>query len=79
MASSILERLRTEMLQLSSAERAELAHELVMSLDAPPDPNAASAWEAEILDRLDAIDSGTGVLVDRDELRRRMRARLSGG
>ena len=79
MASTNLDRLRKEILQLTPAERAELAHDLVVSLDAPTEPDAATAWEAEILDRLDTIDSDTGVLIDRDEMRRRMRARLNSG
>ena len=53
-----------------------LAHELVKSLDAPRDSDAADAWDSEILRRLSEIEAGTARLVDRDELRRRMRARL---
>ena len=34
-------------------------------------------WDAEILRRLGEIESGTAELIDRDELRRRMRARMS--
>jgi putative addiction module component (TIGR02574 family) len=76
MSSPALEKLRSEVLQLSESERAELAHELVRSLDAPADADARDAWDREILQRLGAIDSGTAKLIDRDELRRRMRARL---
>ncbi len=75
MGSPTLEKLRSDALSLSEAERAELAHSLVASLDGPADPNAESAWDAEILRRLAEIDSGTAELIDRDELRRRMRAR----
>jgi len=60
-----------------AAERAELAHSLVVSLDGPAEEDAESAWDAEILRRLAEIESGTAELVDRDELRRRMRARMS--
>jgi hypothetical protein len=49
------------------------------SLDAPVDPDAADAWDREILRRLAEIDAGTAKLVDRDELLRRMRARMSAG
>jgi len=62
---------------LPSPERAELAHSLMESLDAPADQDAADAWDQEILRRLDQIDSGTAQLIDRDEFRRRMRARLT--
>ena len=78
MSSAILEKLRSEALRLSQHERAELAHELVKSLDAPADADAAEAWEKEILRRLAEVDSGTATLIDREELRRRMRARMSG-
>jgi len=71
MGSPTLEKLRSDALSLSEAERAELAHSLVASLDGPADPNAESAWDAEILRRLAEIDSGTAELIDRDELRRR--------
>ena len=78
MATEILRKLRSEALTLSEAERAELAHELVKSLDAPADADAADAWEEEILRRLAEIDSDTAKLIDRDEFRRRMQARLGG-
>ena len=63
---------------LPEAERAELAHNLVESLDGPADKDAASAWDAEIQRRLAEIDAGTAELIDREELRRRMRARIAG-
>lgn len=77
MGSTTLEKLRTEALQLSDRERAELAHELVKSLDAPVDPDVAGAWEQEILRRLTEVEAGTAALIDREELRRRMRTRMS--
>lgn len=48
------------------------------SLDGPADKDAASAWDAEIQRRLAEIDGGTAKLIDREELRRRMRARIAG-
>lgn len=77
MASGILEKVRSEALTLSESERAELAHDLVASLDGPPDADADAAWEAEILRRASEIESGTANLIDREEFRRRMRARIS--
>ena len=77
MARPTLEKVRSEALSLPESERAELAHSLVVSLDGPADANAESAWDAEILRRLGEIDSGTAELIDREELRRRMRARMS--
>jgi putative addiction module component (TIGR02574 family) len=77
MSSETLEKLRSEALRLPETERAELAHELVKSLDAPADADAAEAWEKELLRRLAAVDGGTAKLIDRDELRDRMRARMN--
>ena len=75
--SANLDRLRLEALGLSDAERAELARDLVRSLDAPNDSGVDDAWEREISRRLAAIEAGTAKLIDRDELRRRMRSRLN--
>ena len=58
-------------------KRAELAHSLAGSLDGPADTDAESAWDAEILRRLGEIDAGTAELIDREQLRRRMKARMS--
>ena len=77
MAGSTLDRVRAEALRLPEAERAELAQSLVGSLDGPADKGAESAWDAEIQKRLDEIDSGTAKLVDREEFRRRIKARMS--
>ncbi len=77
MSNFTLEKLRSEVLRLSESERAELAHKLVKSLDAPIDADSADPWDREILRRLAQIDAGTARLIDRDELRRRMRARVS--
>ena len=76
MSSATLEKLRSEALLLPELERAELAHELVKSLDAPADADALEAWEKELLRRLAEVDAGTAKLVDREEFRRRMRARI---
>lgn len=76
MATEILHKLRSEVLMLPESDRAELAHALIKSLDAPADAGVADAWEKEIVRRLAEIDSGTAKLIDRDEFRRRMRARL---
>jgi putative addiction module component (TIGR02574 family) len=78
MGSESFGRLRSEVLTLSEKERAELAHDLVRSLDAPIDPDAADAWDREILRRLAEVDAGTAEFIDRDELRRRMQERSRG-
>jgi putative addiction module component (TIGR02574 family) len=75
MANDSLQKLRAEALSLSKSERAELAYSLFASLDAPPD--VAEAWERELAKRVAEVDAGAAVVVDRDEFRRRMQARLA--
>lgn len=77
MGSPTLEKVRTEALNLSESDRAELAHNLVASLDGPPEQDVEKAWDAEILRRLSEVDSGTATLIDRQEFSRRMRARIT--
>lgn len=73
MKTEILNKLRSEALMLPEAERAELAHALVRSLDAPDDADASRAWDKEILRRLAEMDAGTSKLIDQEEFRQRMR------
>lgn len=75
MSSGILKKLRHEALSLPEEERAELAHALMESLDAPPDPDAADQWDQEISRRLAEIDAGTARLIDRAAFRNRMQQR----
>ena len=46
-------------LRLGPDERAELAAEVLASLDGPSDADAETAWEEEVRRRIEAIDSGT--------------------
>jgi putative addiction module component (TIGR02574 family) len=59
-------------LRLDDDARAELAAELLASLDGPADPNAETAWDAEIERRIAAIEAGTIPLEPWDEVRRRI-------
>ena len=77
MGSQILERLRSQALDLPEADRAVLAHDLVSSLDGPPDANASRQWEEEILRRLDEVEAGTARIIDRQEFASRLRERIS--
>lgn len=77
MASVALEHLRSKALELTESERAELAHDLVASLDGMPDLGAADAWDAEISRRLEQIDEGTLASVDRAEFKRRMQQQFA--
>lgn len=59
-------------LTLSRAERADLAHQLLVSLDEPfDDPEVVEAeWNAEIARRLRDIESGATKGIPFDEVRK---------
>ena len=76
MSTEIMERLRSEALTLSMPERAELAHDLLESLDAPADEGVESAWDEEIIRRIAQIDAGQATLLSRDQLRQKLQDRL---
>lgn len=59
-------------LRLGAAERAELASELLASLDGPADADADSAWTAELRRRSEAIDAGSMELEPWEDLKRRI-------
>jgi hypothetical protein len=65
-------------LKLEAAERAELAAELLASLDGPADPDAEVAWETEIAQRVAAIEAGTMNLEPWNDLKRRVERELLG-
>ena len=56
--TGIAEKLRNELLQLPSQERAELAYCLIRSLDDKDDPGTQAAWEAELERRWQEMESG---------------------
>ena len=76
MTAEPLQRLRSQVLALSDAERAELAHDLIQSLDAPRDSGTEEAWDREITRRIGEIDAGQAEVVDRAEFRKRIGAQL---
>ena len=76
MSSATLAKLRTEALDLSESERAELAHELITSLDGPADPDVEKVWSAEISKRLDAIEQGTATTQSGDDVLRAIARRI---
>jgi hypothetical protein len=73
-ASTVL----AEALRLDEAARAELAAELVASLDGPTDAGAAGAWDAEIARRIQAIEAGTVPLEHWDVVKRRIEKDILG-
>jgi putative addiction module component (TIGR02574 family) len=72
--------IRSIALNLPTSERAELAHDLIASLDAEDaDPHADALWATEIKRRAREVVDGKVALVDADEVHaeaaRRLRAR----
>ena len=61
-----------EALRLDEQARAELAAELLASLDGPADADAESVWAAEVERRVAAIEAGTAPLESWDDVRRRI-------
>ena len=59
-------------LRLDPKARAEIAAELLASLDGPEDADAASAWDEEIQRRVDALEQGTAKLESWESIRRRI-------
>jgi putative addiction module component (TIGR02574 family) len=70
--------LLADALRLGASERAELAAELVASLDGPADADAESAWAEEIGRRIEAIDSGNVATEPWDDVKRRIERDLLG-
>ena len=59
-------------LRLDEHARAELAAELIASLDGPADADTDSRWAAEIERRVASIEAGTATLEPWDDVRRRI-------
>ena len=59
-------------LRLEPDARAEVAAELLASLDGPADPDAQAAWDSEIDRRIAAIEAGAIRLEPWSEVRRRI-------
>jgi putative addiction module component (TIGR02574 family) len=72
------EAILADALKLNVDARAELAAELLASLDGPADSDAEEAWAAEIARRVAAIESGTVKLEPWDEVKRRIERDLLG-
>jgi putative addiction module component (TIGR02574 family) len=72
------EALRTEVLKLPEKDRADLAYELIQSLDheRPADPDHERLWQEEIDRRVQAIESGSEELFPAEEVYASVRAAL---
>lgn len=65
-------------LRLEPDARAEVAAELLASLDGPAEPDAEAAWDAEIDRRVAAIESGTIRLEPWADVKRRIELDILG-
>jgi putative addiction module component (TIGR02574 family) len=62
-------------LELSLEDRAELAEELLASLDGPPNDSAPAAWRDEIRRRVDRVRAGATTGTSWPALRDKLRGR----
>ena len=63
-------------LGLPDNERAELAANLIASLDEVSDPDADLAWQREVTRRMNDVQTGKVNTVSRDEVQRKARSML---
>lgn len=68
--------IREQALALSEQERAELARDLIRSLDGDPDLDASEKWVEVLTRRAREVRDGTAELVDGETALKRVRARL---
>lgn len=71
------EKLKVELLQLSTQERAELAYFLLHSLEEEAEPDVESAWDAELTSRMQEIDDGTASGQSADQVFAELRKKYS--
>ena len=72
------EALLADALRLDLKTRADLAAELLASLDGPADPDAEQAWAAEIERRAAALEAGTEQVESWDDTKRRIERDILG-
>ena len=75
--SAVADRFLSELLQLSPADRGEVAARLLDSLDGIDDPDDDAVWEAELTRRIEDVQSGRVQAVSLQELPSRLLQRHS--
>ncbi len=65
-------------LRLDLDARAEVAAELLASLDGPADADAEATWAVEIERRVAAIEAGTAKLEPWEDVKRRVKKQILG-
>ena len=73
-----VEAVLADALRLDLDARAELAAELLATLDGPVDPDAEAAWKVEIERRAAAIEAGTMKLEPWEDVKRRIEKEILG-
>jgi len=68
--NAVTKKLLSDALALSDADRAELAAELIESLDRQVDEDTAAAWQQEIEHRVAELDDGSVQAIPWTEARR---------
>lgn len=76
MANAALQRVRHNALKLPRRDCAQLAHDLLTSLDGPEDTDPTDSWGIEVARRLAEIEQGPVAPVEAEEVLRRVRARI---
>lgn len=75
--SLLLKEVTTKSFNLPPAERAELAHQLIVSLDEAIDRDVETAWDAEIEKRVREIKSGKAKGRQAEDILAEIRAKYS--
>jgi putative addiction module component (TIGR02574 family) len=75
--TQVAEKLKTQLAELQSADRAELAQFLIGSLDNDADSEASSMWKVEISRRVAEIKSGKAIGISADEVFELIRQKYS--
>ena len=75
--SLLLQEVENKALGLSAEERAQLAHELIVSLDDAVDKEVEIAWDAEIERRVKEIKSGEAKGRPAEDILAEIRAKYS--
>jgi putative addiction module component (TIGR02574 family) len=76
--SKATEAVLADALRLDADSRAQLAAELLASLDGPIDPDAEEAWQAEIEQRVADLKAGTAKLEPWEDVKRRIERAILG-
>ena len=71
-----LKQIAGEALHLSEEERAQLAQQLLISLDSPSENEISAAWLREAQGRARELDAGTVQPISADDVRRKALALL---